>query len=95
MAKLEEGQTAEYWYKKAEAYRRQVGGLNAANSKLKHKLREKEKHIAELEHLLRRGYSFVSTALWARVGGASFTVRDQNDALNWCKQVEERTRGNL
>lgn len=95
MAKLEEGQTAEYWHKKAEAYRRQVGGLNAANSKLKHKLREKEKHIAELEHLLRRGYSFVSTALWARVGRATFTLRDQNDALDWCKQVENITKGNL
>jgi hypothetical protein len=53
MAELKEGQTAEYWWEKAEAYRRQLGGVNAANSKLKQKLKDKDRRIAELERLLR------------------------------------------
>jgi hypothetical protein len=53
MAELKEGQTAEYWWEKAEAYRRQLGGVNAANSKLKQKLKDKDRRIAELEALLR------------------------------------------
>ncbi len=53
MAELKEGQTAEYWWKKAEGYRRQLGGANAANSKLKQKIKKKDRRIAELERLLK------------------------------------------
>lgn len=52
MAELKKGQTAEYWYKRSEKYRRQLGGVNAANSKLKQKLKEKDCRIKELEQLL-------------------------------------------
>lgn len=86
MAKLEEGQTVEYWYNKAEMYRRQLGGVNAANSKMKHKLRMKEKRIAELERLLRTGYSFVAQI--------AYTYPDDvSGALAWCTSVETIMEG--
>jgi len=39
---------------RCEQYRRQVGGTNAANSRLKQKNREQARRIRELEKLLRQ-----------------------------------------
>lgn len=88
MARLEEGQTAEYWWERAEMYRRQLGGVNAANSKLKHKLRMKEKRIAKLEHLLRDGYPFI-------VQIAYTYPDDVSGASNWCARAESAMKGEL
>lgn len=59
MAKLEEGQTAEYWWKRAEQYRKTLGGVTNENRKLKQKLSERDAKIAELRELLWIGYSRV------------------------------------
>ena len=86
MAELKEGQTTEYWYEKAGSYRRQLGGVNTANSRLKRQLVERERRIAELERLLRDGYSFV-----ARI--ACMYPDDASEALAWCTRVETIMEG--
>lgn len=53
MAKLEEGQTAGYWWARAEQYRKTLGGVNAANKRLKQRVKELEEENKKLKKLLR------------------------------------------
>ena len=79
MAELKEGQTAEYWWKRAEQYRKTLGGVNASSNRLKQKLIERDKEIAELRELLWIGYFHAP--------------KDDAAMLDWKKAVGEKLKG--
>ena len=95
MAKLEEGQTAEYWWKKAEQYRKTLGETNAAFKRLQQKLKEREEELVKLRKVLRNGQSKTckairdektQTIVCSECGGGGLTIpnKGQRCLRNFC-----------